>query len=124
MTSAPRVLLVVPDLFFATRIRTAATHVGITVADVTAAAAAEACRQGRPALVIVDLGHAAALDALRGIATAPGPRRVVAFGSHVDRERLAAARDAGADEVLPRSAFTVRLPELLRAAAAAATDEG
>ena len=31
--------------------------------------------------------------------------RVIGFGSHVDVARLKAARAAGCDEVLPRSAF-------------------
>ena len=39
--------------------------------------------------------------------------RVIAFGSHVDAELLAAARAAGCDEVLPRSKFFARARELL-----------
>ena len=39
---------------------------------------------------------------------------IVAFGSHVDAKALAAAHEAGADEALPRSSFTRRLPEILR----------
>ncbi len=39
--------------------------------------------------------------------------RIVAFGSHVRKDLLDAARVAGADEVLARSAFVKRLPELL-----------
>jgi hypothetical protein len=38
--------------------------------------------------------------------------RIVAFGSHVDDDVLDAARAAGIDEVLPRSSFFRRLPEL------------
>ena len=40
--------------------------------------------------------------------------RVIAFGSHVDVARLKAARAAGCDEVLPRSAFFEGLEERLR----------
>jgi hypothetical protein len=39
---------------------------------------------------------------------------VVAFGSHLDREALQAARSAGADRVLARSAFVRELQPLLR----------
>lgn len=39
--------------------------------------------------------------------------RVVGFGSHVDADRLAAAEALGYDEVLPRSVFFRRLPEIL-----------
>jgi hypothetical protein len=38
---------------------------------------------------------------------------VIGFYSHVDRELREAALAAGLDQVLPRSAFTVRLPALL-----------
>ncbi len=37
----------------------------------------------------------------------------IAFGSHVATDLLRDARERGADLVLPRSAFTARLPELL-----------
>lgn len=40
---------------------------------------------------------------------------VVAFGSHLQTETLTAARLAGADRVMARSAFVKVLPELLRA---------
>ncbi|MGH1506041.1 MAG: hypothetical protein ACRBI6_21000 [Acidimicrobiales bacterium] len=39
--------------------------------------------------------------------------RAVGYGSHVDDERLAAARELGYAEVLPRSVFFRRLPELV-----------
>lgn len=60
-----------------------------------------------PALVLADL-HNATLDsnhlveAVRKLQPRP---RVVAFGSHVDVQRLKSARSAGCDLVLPRSAF-------------------
>jgi hypothetical protein len=39
--------------------------------------------------------------------------RTIGFGSHVDHDLLDAARAAGCNEVLPRSAFFRRLEELL-----------
>jgi DNA-binding NarL/FixJ family response regulator len=62
--------------------------------------------------VLVDLSKRGALDALAAI-VASGTR-VIAYGSHVDRAILDAARAAGVDEVLPRSAFFARLADLLR----------
>jgi hypothetical protein len=54
-------------------------------------------------VVIVDLArHADALGDVRAVAPAAF---VVAFGPHVDTDTLAAARAAGADEVLARSKF-------------------
>lgn len=61
-------------------------------------------------VVVIDLGRD---DALEGIgAAAVAGARVVAYGSHVDRDRLDAAHAAGA-EVLTRSAFFTRLSDLL-----------
>ena len=36
--------------------------------------------------------------------------RVIAYGSHVDAERLKSARDAGCDEVLARSKYFKEMP--------------
>jgi DNA-binding NarL/FixJ family response regulator len=63
--------------------------------------------------VVVDLGKRGALDALPAIVAAG--TRVIAYGSHVDRATLDAARAAGVTEVLPRSAFFAKLPTFLRA---------
>ena len=62
-------------------------------------------------VVLVDLSKRGALDALPAI-VASGTR-VIAYGSHVDRDLLDAARAAGVDDVLPRSAFFTRLPSIL-----------
>ena len=61
--------------------------------------------------LIVDLTLAGALDAATTWKTATGGA-VIAFAPHVDAETIHAARAAGF-EVLPRSEFSRRLPELL-----------
>lgn len=62
-------------------------------------------------LVVVDLSRPGVLDVLPDV-SALGVR-VIGFGSHVDTDTLAAARAAGCDQVLARSAFFGRLGELL-----------
>jgi DNA-binding NarL/FixJ family response regulator len=62
-------------------------------------------------VVVVDLGRPGAVDVLPAL-VATGAR-VVAFGSHVERDVLDAARAAGCADVLPRSAFFRDLPALL-----------
>ena len=62
-------------------------------------------------IVVVDLSRDGVLEVLPA-ACATGAR-VIAFGSHVDRARLEAARAAGCTEVLARSVFFARLAELL-----------
>jgi len=61
------------------------------------------------ATIVVDLGRPGVLDVLPRIKA----RRVIAFGSHVDRDLLDHARAAGVDDVMPRSAFFSRVAELL-----------
>ncbi|MHB8467760.1 MAG: response regulator [Acidimicrobiales bacterium] len=53
--------------------------------------------------VVVDLSRPGVLDVLGFLADAGA--RVVGFGSHVDADLLASARDAGCAVVLARSAF-------------------
>jgi hypothetical protein len=60
-------------------------------------------------LVVLDLSRPGAVDVIP-LLTA----RTVGFGRHTQRELLDAARRAGCDEVLVRSDFFPRLPELLR----------
>ncbi len=67
-------------------------------------------------MLLVDLEAEAAVDAIERCRTMVPTPRIVAFGPHVRGDLLAAAREAGADEVLARSAFVARLLELLRPA--------
>ena len=116
--NGPMVLVAVDDLLFSSKIRATAKNVGVEVtfartpADILAQA-----RSLKPALVIFDINCAkadpintvAALKAdpeLNGIPTA-------GFVSHVDTALIAAARAAGIDEVMARSAFAANLPQIL-----------
>ncbi|MEL7208443.1 MAG: hypothetical protein AAGK32_09480 [Actinomycetota bacterium] len=88
----------VPNLFDRSRF-------GGRVTFVETPGEAEACR---PALLIVDLDRCEDLTGFR-----IGETRVLGFGPHVDSSRHDKAREAGYDEVLPRSVFFRRLPEIL-----------
>jgi len=118
-----RVLAFVPDLMDRSKVAAAGGDRVVFVATTTALAAAlgpgapvDAGADGGSGpvdLVVVDLSRPGVLDAL-GRRTPLEPRpRVVGFGSHVDRDLLDAARSAGCDEVLARSAFFGRLGDLL-----------
>ena len=112
-----RTIALVTDLIFATKIRSTAQAVGASVDFVRNAVDLPAAAAGPVARVIIDL-NADGLDAPSAIAAArslPGPPTVICYLSHVQTDLAAAARDAGADEVLPRSLFAARLPEILSA---------
>jgi DNA-binding NarL/FixJ family response regulator len=117
------ILASVDDLFFRSKVRTTAKHLGIEIQF--AATADELIAQAKslqPTLVIFDL-NSSRMDAIAAIAAlkadgATSDLRTIGFASHVHTELIAAARKAGADDVLPRSAFAGRLAEILQAGAA------
>jgi CheY-like chemotaxis protein len=114
MTTPPGLLLS-DDLIFTSRITGTAGSLGLTVkAARSADALLEMARQQPPDGVIVDLANPGLdvpelLRRLREVC--PVMPRVTAYGSHVDAAGLKAARDAGCDLVLPRSAFVEKLPQ-------------
>ena len=111
------VIAVVDDLLFGSKIRSAAQAAGVDISFVHGReAVAAAVRDGDPDLVLVDLeGQSGnAIEMIRLIRAETGPRvRIVAFGSHVNVDRLQAAKQAGSDQALARSAFVKVLPNLL-----------
>jgi CheY-like chemotaxis protein len=112
------ILAIVDDLMFTSKIRTTAGQLGIPVTFARSAEAALAeMRSGAPSLVILDLngsrtdplGTVAAMKQDAALAAIP----TVGFVSHVQADLIEAARKAGVGEVLARSAFTMRLAEIL-----------
>lgn len=99
------VLLISNDLMLGSQLRPAANQAGITLA--VKPSPAQLLTAEPPAgvkLVIVDLA-APGLDvtALVGAISAwPARPTVIAFGPHVHKAKLAAARKAGCDQVLSR----------------------
>jgi CheY-like chemotaxis protein len=115
------VLAIVDDLMFASKIKTAAGQLGVVVAFARSSAAAlAAMRESAPALVILDLNNPRT-DPLGTVAAmkrdpATASIRTVGYASHVQTDVIDAAREAGVDEVMARSAFTARLGEILTGA--------
>ena len=115
------ILCVVDDLLFSTKISTAARALGVSVAFERSAGGVPArVRAERPDLVILDLNSSRLqpLDAIAAVKADPDLKgiRMLGFVSHVDSSTIAAARAAGADEVLARSAFAQRLGDILSGA--------
>lgn len=112
------IFVAVDDLMFSSRISTAARAVGAAMRFTRSPeAVVTAAREAAPSLVILDLNSArtrpleivAALKADPTLAAVP----TVGFVSHVDTATIEAARRAGVDRVLARSAFVEQLPRLL-----------
>jgi CheY-like chemotaxis protein len=109
-------LLVSRDLFFTSMVTGTASLLGVEVQVVAdAAAAAQSLAAGQFGCIFLDLADPG-LDVADFFAHLPAQNQppVVAFGSHVATARLQGARDAGCDEVLPRSRFSASLPDLLK----------
>jgi len=110
-------LILSDDLIFTSRIMGAAQAHGQTAEQARSVERLNTlARQTAPVCIFVDLEFPALnvpemLAELRA-ACEPTPF-VVAYGSHVDAAGLHAARVAGCDRVLPRSAFVEQLPEEL-----------
>jgi DNA-binding NarL/FixJ family response regulator len=115
------VLAAVDDFLFRSKIRAVAKHVGVEVkfAQTLEEILAQA-RELKPRLVIVDLNSqkadpVATLGALKAdpeLSAIPA----IGFASHVHVDLIAAARKAGADQVLARSQFAGNLAEILASA--------
>jgi len=103
--------LVATDLMDRTRIAETADRVGYTLELWrNPAAVSDGLARIAPAVVFVDLRHAAADEAIRMLVAAQV--RTVVYGPHVDDMAMAAARALGAAEVVPRSRFFARLPSM------------
>ncbi len=127
-----RILLVASDLFFTSRIETAAESSGLEVVYLVQPEQiqSEALAHDAPGqfvhyltktkvrLVIFDLNLATVpwrewiLAAKKSSQTRNIP--IIAFGSHVNVEQQKAAKEAGADQVLAKSRFLQVLPQLLQ----------
>ena len=113
-----RIIAVVDDLFFASKIRGTAEQVGAVVSfPRKLEGLIEDARQTPPALIIFDL-HAQRMDAVELARQLKSDERLrgiplIGFFSHVQVELPQRAQGAGFDQVMPRSAFVNRLPELL-----------
>jgi len=112
------VLALLDDLMFRSKIKSAATQAGVAVSFAgSSEAALTAMRATPPALVILDLNNVRTnpLDVVTAMKADPSLASVptVGYVSHVDTATIDAARAAGVDDVLARSAFTMRLGEII-----------
>lgn len=112
------VLCAIDDLLFSIKISTAAKSLGVDIYfERSADQVLNRIREKRPSLVIFDLNSQKMrpMDAIRELKADPELHSIQTLGyvSHVDSDTIAAARVAGVDQVLARSAFASKLGEIL-----------
>ena len=113
-----RVLAVVSDLFFMAKIGEAAKHAGIPVEFVTAEKEVLEKAKTAPLVIILDLNLDAVhpLRLIGKLKASPELKsiRLIGYLSHVQAELKQKAQEAGCDMVMPRSAFSMNLPVILK----------
>ncbi|HYO92118.1 MAG TPA: hypothetical protein VEQ40_10795 [Pyrinomonadaceae bacterium] len=113
------IIVGVSDMFFAAKIRATADALSVPLRFIkTAEEIMRAAREDNSSLIILDL-HQQQPDPFqiaRELKSDDGLRhiRLLGFFSHVQTELEKRAREAGFEQVMPRSAFTRRLPEILQ----------
>ena len=116
-----KIAAAIHDLMFSSKVNAAAGAQRVAWMPRGASVAAFVAEQ-RPDLLLIDLGNpkldgAAAIAAIKA---APETRDVVVIGyiGHEQVDAIAAAKAAGADQVMSKGEFARRLPELLAGAVA------
>jgi CheY-like chemotaxis protein len=115
---ARRVLAAVEELLFKSKISETAETLGVEARfPRSPRKLLETLRESPPDLLVLDLNSARfePLTLLRNVKSDEATKDVqtVGFLSHVQKDLAVAAREAGCDRVMARSAFTKDLPKIL-----------
>lgn len=113
-----RILVAVDDMFFLAKIQETARQLKVTIDLAKTDRELLAKVEDPPSLIILDLNS----NALKPIPTIGKIRHnpqlkktaLIGFLSHLQADLKQKAQEAGCDMVMPRSAFSINLPALLR----------
>ena len=113
-----KVLAALDDLFFTVKINEAAKRAGVAIQFLKSATDVLEQAKSNPSLIILDL-NCQAIDGLKLIGELKANEgtkgiSLIGFLSHVQGELKVLAQNAGCDMVLPRSAFSQNLPQILK----------
>ena len=119
---ATHIYCFIDDLFFVAKIQETARKLGVKVAFVknekeSMDTLLDAAEGDNPALIVFDLNNAAAkpMTLIPKLKTKfKKTASIVGFLSHLQGDLKAKAMEAGCDSVMPRSAFSQNLPNMLR----------
>ncbi len=120
MSEAKRILGIISDLYFVSRLKEAAAARGLEVdwLDMTETEAefVQRLEKTEPVLIVLDLNTSLPWPHWIPAAKASFATKNIpwlAFGSHLNIRRLRAARKIGADEVVPKSELAEELEKAL-----------
>ena len=117
-TAGGMILVCVEDLIFLSKILESAKRLGLATKTLAPPAVVQEVRQNPNSQVILDLNHrtGAAVDLVKSLKNDPATRHatILGFVSHVHADLIERAREAGCDRVVARSAFSGKLPQLLK----------
>jgi CheY-like chemotaxis protein len=113
-----KVLAVLEDLFFTVKINEAAKRAGLPITFVKSEHDVLEQAKNQPALIIMDINFQGIdpLNLIRKLKADEQTKRINLIGylSHVQGELKLQAQEAGCDMVMPRSAFSQNLPQILK----------
>jgi PleD family two-component response regulator len=117
-TENKAVLAVLEDLFFTVKINEAAKRAGLPVEFLKSEFDVLLRAKTQPSLIIIDLNFQG-IDALKLVGelkadTETRGINLLGYLSHVQGELKLKAQEAGCNMVLPRSAFSQSLPQILK----------
>ena len=112
-----KIVAVLEDLMFTVKINESAKRAGLPVQFVKSEIDAILAAKAHPALMIIDLNFQG-VDVLKLIAALKADEAtkgvsLLAYVSHVQAELKLKAQEAGCDMVVPRSAFSQNLTQIL-----------
>ncbi len=117
------IIALVSDLIFESKIAATAKQAGVAVLiERRPEAVLDSLSEARGLIVDMSVSTGSALQLVRDAKAARPQLPVLAFLAHVEVELAKQTREAGADEVLPRSEFTARLAEILETLGASARE--
>jgi DNA-binding NtrC family response regulator len=114
---APQIIILCSDILFLSKITGVADQLKFSFSTaISCKKAAENLTDEARQLILIDLNLPNLDWELLASIHRPDSKLVsIAFGPHVDTERIEKAKIAGCTQVLPRSQFSVQLPKLLQA---------
>ena len=117
-TESKKILAVLDDLFFMVKIKESARQAGLPIEFLKTETDVLDRAKAHPALIIFDLNYHG-VDPLKLIETLKAGHAtkgisLIGYLSHVQGELKVQAQEAGCNAVLPRSAFSQNLAQILK----------